>query len=141
MPHAFRHLLLRQCLSRGHKEDYRATPPSQPRSRGRQGHTRLEKRRGPSPAAPAGRQGLAEVPLQEEALCWGHTCQPTGWPEGGGTPLGCAEACLFQKCLTDGLPRWLGGNTPAVEEAGDTQVGPLDGESPRSRTRQPTPLS
>ena len=74
-------------------------------------------------------------------LCWGRTCQPTGWPEGGGTPLGCAEACLFQKCLTDGLPRWLGGNAPAVREAGDTQVGPLDGESPRSGTWQPTPLS
>ena len=67
MPHAFRHLLLRECPSRGHKEDHRATPPSQPRSGGRQGHTRLEKWRGPSPAAPAGRQGPAEVPLQEEA--------------------------------------------------------------------------
>lgn len=108
MPHAFRHLLLRECPSRGHKEDLRVTPLSQPRSGGGQGHTQLEKRRGPSPAAPAGRQSPAEAPLQEEALCWGRTGQPTGWQEGGGTPWNetchCPEACLSQTRLTDGPP-------------------------------------
>lgn len=86
VPHAFRHLPPRGGPSHGHMEDLRVTPPSQPRSGNRRGHSQLEKRGGPSPAAPAGRQGPAEAPLQEEALRWGRTRQPTGWQEEGGTP-------------------------------------------------------
>ena len=80
----------------GHMEDLRVTPPSQPRSGDRQGHTQLEKRGGPSPAAPAGRRP-AEAPLQEEALRWGCTRQPTGWQEGRGTPRPGMETATAQR--------------------------------------------
>ena len=124
------------------------TSPSQPRSGNRRGHSQLEKRGGPSPAAPAGRQGPAEAPLQEEALGWGRTRQPTGWQEEGGTPppprpprngnCHCPEACLFWKHLTKRLPRWLSGNTPAGEVR--LRWDPWGGKVPCRRGRQPIPV-
>ena len=121
VPHALRHLPPRGGPLHGHMEDLRVTPPSQPRSGDRQGHTQLEKREGPSPAAPAGRRSSRGAPTGRGSVLGLHpsTHRLAGrerHPPPRNENCHCPEACLFWKHLTKRLPRWLSGNPPALHE-------------------------